>query len=76
MVVICVISFSIDHKMSDIVVGKSSLTHISIEMKFGQYQADFIAKIFKKIEDKIEQRLIDAGMALVNRKTIDVPIED
>ena len=60
--------------MSEYTAGKSQYTSISIDLVFGQIQADFIAKIFSKIQDQIDQKLIDAGLALVTQKTIDVPI--
>lgn len=74
MVVIRVIHFSIDQKMSDYTAGKSQYTSISIDMVFGQYQADFMADIYKKIQKAIDDKLVKAGMDLVVQKSIVVPI--
>ena len=74
MIVIRVISFSIDQKMSDYIVGKSKYTSISIDMVFGQYQADFITRVYEGIQRAIDDKLVKAGMDLVMQKTITVPI--
>ncbi len=74
MVVIRIITFSIDQKMSDYIAGKSQYTSISIDMEFGQYQADFVAEIYKKIQEAIDDKLVKAGMDLVMQKSIVVPI--
>ena len=74
MVVIRVINFSIDQKMSEYTIAKSQYTSISIDMVFGQYQADFIANIYKKIQKAIDDKLVKAGMDLVTQKSIVVPI--
>lgn len=73
MVVIRVINFSIDQKMSEYTAGKSQYTSISIDMLFGQYQADFVASIYKKIQKAIDDKLVTAGMSLVTQKSILVP---
>ena len=74
MVVIRVINFAIDQKMSDYIVGKSRYTSISIDLIYGQHQADFLANIYKKSHKAIDDRLVKAGMHLVTQKTIVVPI--
>lgn len=60
--------------MSDYTAGKSQYTSISIDMVFGQYQADFMADIYKKIQKAIDDKLVKAGMDLVMQKSIVVPI--
>ena len=74
MVVVRVINFSIDQKMSDYTVAKSKYTSISIDMVFGQYQADFVANIYKQIQKSIDDKLVKAGMELVMQKTVTVPV--
>ena len=74
MVVIRVINFSVDQKMSDYTAGKSQYTSISIDMLFGQYQADFVAKIYKKVQPAMDDKLVDAGRDLVTQKSIVVPL--
>lgn len=72
--VIRVISFSIDQKMSKYTAGKSKYTSVSIEMQIGRYQADFIANIYKKIRKGIDDKLVSAGMDLVNQKRFNIPV--
>ena len=74
MVVICVVSFSIDPKMNEWTVGKSKFERINIDMVFNQYQADFITNIYEKIQKAIDDKLIKAGMDLVTQRSIEVPI--
>lgn len=74
MVVIRLINFSIDQKMSDYTANKAQYTSISIDMVFGQYQADFVADIYKKIQKAIDDKLVKAGMDLVTQKSIVVPV--
>ena len=74
MVVVRVINFAIDQKLSDYTVGKSKYTSISIDMEFSQYQADFKANVYKHIQETIDDNLVKAGMGLVTQKTIDIPI--
>ena len=74
MVVIRVIHFSIDQKMSEYTAGKSKYATISIDMVFGQYQADFMTEIYKGIQSGMNDKLVKAGMDLVMQKSIVVPI--
>lgn len=60
--------------MSEYIAGKSKYTSISIDMQFAQYQADFITDIYKMIRESIDDKLVNAGMELVNQKTITVPL--
>lgn len=60
--------------MSEYTAGKSKYTSVSIDMQFGQYQADFIANIYKKIRKSIDDKLVSAGMDLVNQKTFNIPV--
>ena len=60
--------------MSEYTVGKSQYSSISIDMVFGQCQADFVANIYKKIQKMIDNKLVEAGMNLVIQKSIEVSI--
>ena len=74
MIVIRVISFSIDQKMSDYIVGKSRYTSIAIDMVFGQYQADFEARVYEEFARTIDDKIVKAGMDLVTQRTVTLPI--
>ena len=73
-VVIRAIDFSIDPKMSDYIAGKLQYTSISIDIVFGQYQADFVAKIWMAVSKGVDDKLVKAGMDLVTQKSTVVPI--
>ncbi|KAK8023938.1 hypothetical protein PG993_012004 [Apiospora rasikravindrae] len=45
-----------------------------VRLEFGQYQADFNADIFAKIRPSIDEKHIDLGIELVQKRTTDVSI--
>lgn len=60
--------------MGEYVLGKSKYRSIDMNMQFHQFQADFNSKIFKKVQATIDRKLIDAGLALVSQKSLEIPI--
>lgn len=48
---------------------------MDVDIQFNQYQADFVNRIWTQVAEKVDDRLIEAGLGLVEGGTIDVPVE-
>lgn len=68
------ISFQVSQAARTYCTNKASYESVSFEFLFSQYQADFNDKIFSQIKARIDQKLIDDGVALVKQTTFDVPV--
>ena len=69
-----VISFLVEEKMQNYSTNKASYEGVDIELRFHQYQADFIADIYRNVQKKIDRRLIEADEKLVQINTTDIPL--
>ena len=67
-----VISFVVSPDMKKYTVDKSKYDSVEFDMMFGQYEADFNAQIYEKLQGSLDQRLISLGTGLVKRTTFDV----
>ena len=60
--------------MASYTSNKVNYTTIDIDLQFVQYQADFIAKVYKAIQKSVDQKLVEAGLKLVQQKEFKVDV--
>lgn len=68
------IQFQVSQEAQTYTSNKASYESISFDLQFSQYQADFNNDIYSQIRTKIDQKLVDDGLALVQNKTMEIPV--